>query len=51
MTFTDYAEDISLGANTPTQAKFPLNSLEKASGSIGFRMNADETEYICFNKK
>ena len=28
-----------------------LHSLEKAAGGIGFYINVDQTEYMCFNKK
>ena len=45
----DYADDIVLLGNTPTQAKSPLHSLERAAGGIGLLVNADKTEYICFN--
>ena len=36
-------------ANTPTQAESLLHCLDQAAGGIGFHMNADKTEYICFN--
>ena len=41
---TDYADDISLLANTPTQAESLLHSLEQAAGDIGHHVNADNTE-------
>ena len=47
----DYAGDIALLANTPTQAKFLLHSMEQAAGGIGLHVNADKMEYMCFNKK
>ena len=52
-TITDayYPDDISLLANTPTQAESLLHSLEQASGGIGLHVNAEKTEYICFNQK
>ena len=28
-----------------------LYSLEQAAGSIGLHVNADKTEYMCFNQK
>ena len=48
---TDYTDDITLLVNTPTQAKFLLQSLEETAGGIGLHMNAGKTEYICFIKK
>ena len=45
------ADDIVLLANTPTQAEFLLHSLEQAAEGIGLHMNADKTEYICFNQE
>ena len=42
---------IGLLANTPTQVSFLLHSLEQAAGAIGLHMNADKTEYICFNQE
>ena len=46
----DCADDIELLANTPTQATSLLYSLEQAAGAIGLHMDADKTEYICFNQ-
>ena len=48
---TDYSDDIALLSNTPTQAKFLLHSLEQAAGSISLHINANKTEYMCFNQK
>ena len=45
-----YVDDIALLANTPAQAESLLHSLEKAAGDIGFQLNADKTEYMCFNQ-
>ena len=39
-----YADDIVLLANTPTQGKSLLHSLEKTAGGI------DKMEYMCFNE-
>ena len=36
---------------TPAKAKSLLHSLEQASGCIGPHVNADKTEYICFNQR
>ena len=47
----DYANDIALLANTPTQAKTLLHSLEQVAGGIGLHVNTDKTEYICFNQR
>ena len=33
------------------QAESQLNSLEQAAGGIGHHVNADKTEYMCFNQK
>ena len=41
----------TLLANTPTQAESLLHSLEQAAGGIGLCVNADKTEYMCFNQK
>ena len=38
-------------ANTPTQAKTLLYSLEWAASGIGLHVNADKTEYMCFNQR
>ena len=47
----DYADDIELQANTPSQTESLILSLERAAGGIGLHVNADKTEYICFNKR
>ena len=39
----------TLLANTPAQAEHQLHKLEKAAGGVGFRVNADKTEYMWFN--
>ena len=38
----DYADDIVLPENTPTQAKCLQLSLKQVAGSIGLHMNADK---------
>ena len=43
----DYADDIALLANTPTQAK---TLLEWPAAGIGLHVNAHKTEYMCFNQ-
>ena len=49
-TDADYANDIVLLANAPTQAETQLHSLERATGGIGLQVNAHKTKYICFNQ-
>ena len=51
ITDADYADDISLLANTPNQAETLLHSLERAAAGIGFHVNAHKTEFMCFNQK
>ena len=51
MTDADYSDDIALIANTLTQAESRLHSLEQAAGGIGFYVNVDKTEYMCFNQR
>ena len=41
----------ALLANSPVQAKTLLHSLEQAACGIGFHVNADKTEYMCFNQR
>ena len=50
ITDADYADDIALLVNTPTQAESSLHNLDKAAGSIGLLVNAVKTEYMCFNQ-
>ena len=50
ITDTDYADHIALLANTPTQAKTLLHSLEWAVAGLGLHVNTHETEYMCFNQ-
>ena len=51
ITDTDYADDTTLLANTPTQAESLLHRLERVAGGIGLHVNADKTEYMCFNQR
>ena len=46
ITDTDYADDITLLANTLTQAESLLHSLERAAGGIGLHDNG-ERQNIC----
>ena len=51
ITDADYADDIALLVNTPTQAKALLHSLEGAAGSIGLYVIAGKTKYMWFNQR
>ena len=51
ITDVDYADDIALLANTPAQAETLLHCLERAAAGIGLHINADKTEYMCFNQR
>ena len=50
ITDADYTDDIALLANTPTQAETLLYSLERTTAGIVLHVNADKTEYMCFNR-
>ena len=50
MTDADYAENIVLLANTSAQAETLPDSLERAAAGMGLHVNADKTEYMCFNQ-
>ena len=50
ITDADYADDIALLANAPTQAKTLLNSLDRTAAGIGLHVNAHKTEYMRFNQ-
>ena len=47
----DYADDIALPANSPTQAESQLHCLERAAGGIGLPVNLYKIEYMCFNQR
>ena len=51
-TITDahYADDITLLANAPTQAKTQLHSLEWFAAGISLHVIAQKTELLCFNQ-
>ena len=49
ITDADYADDITILANTPNQAETLQHSLERATADIGLHGNAHKTEYMCFN--
>ena len=51
ITDADDADDNALPANIPAQAEFHLHNLERTEGAIGFHLNIDKTDYICFNQR
>ena len=50
ITDADYADDITILANTLDQAETLLHSMERAATSIGLYVNAHKTEYMCYNQ-
>ena len=46
ITDVDYADDITLLANSPAQAESMLHSLRRAAAGVGLIVNADKTEYV-----
>ena len=50
ITDADYADDIALLANTPNPAEILLHSVEQAASGIGLHVNAQKTEYMCYNQ-
>ena len=50
ITDADYAIDIALLANAPTQVETLLHSLERAAAGIGLHVNAHKMEYMWFNQ-
>ena len=51
ITDADYADDITLLANSQTQTETLLHCLERAAAGICPHVNADKTEYMCFNQR
>ena len=49
ITDTDYADDLALCENTPTQADSLLHGLKQAVGGIGFFVNSVKIKLVCFN--
>ena len=49
LTDADYADDLALFANSSSEVSALLHSLENAAKDIGLHVNADKTEYMCFN--
>ena len=50
ITDADYADNIAILAYTPKQAETLQHSLERASTGIGLYVNAQKTEYMCYNQ-
>ena len=46
----EYADEIVVLANTPTQAESLLHSLKQAASSIGLHIKADKIKYTSFNQ-
>ena len=51
ITCADYADDIAFLANTSTKVESLLYSVEQAAGDIGFHVNTNKTDYMCFNRE
>ena len=51
ITDVDYADDIAFLANSLAQAESLPHSMERKAGDIGLHVNADKTEYMCFNQR
>ena len=51
ITYTSFADDIAILANTLALAETLLLSLERTAGGIGLHVNADRTEYMYFNQR
>ena len=47
----DYPDDITVLANTPTQAESLLHSLEQAAGGIGLLVNVNKSELMYFKQE
>ena len=50
ITDADYADDITILANTSNQAETLLHRLEQPAAGIGLHVNAHKTEYMCFKQ-
>ena len=50
ITDPDDANDIALLVNAPAQAETLLHSPERAAAGIGLHVNAQKSEYMCFNQ-
>ena len=50
ITDTDCAEDLAVLADVLKDTTFLLHSIERTTKMIGLYLNADKTEFICFNQ-
>ena len=50
ITDADYADDLAVLADILKDATFLLHSIERTAKEIGLYLNADKTEFICFNQ-
>ena len=50
ITYADYADDLVLLANTLALVESLLHSLKQAAKGIGFCINSDKIEFMCFNQ-
>ena len=50
ITDADYVDDTGILANTPNQAETLQHSLERVAAGIGLHVNAQKTEYMCYNQ-
>ena len=50
ITNADYADDLAVLADILKDATFLLHSIERTAKEIGLYLNADKTEFICFNQ-
>ena len=50
ITNADYADDLAVLADVLKDATFLLHSIERTAKEIGLYLNADKTEFICFNE-
>ena len=50
ITNTDCAEDLAVLADVLKDTTFLLHSIERTTKMIGLYLNADKTEFICFNQ-
>ena len=50
ITDADYADDLAVLADVLKDATFLLHSIERTAKEIGLYLNADKTEFICFNQ-
>ena len=46
----DFADDVALLSNTMNEAQGLLNTVESASESVRWAMNADKTKFMCYEQ-